>query len=44
MTETRPIQVESEPAHVLRVEPEEAPEQRFPLLRAVLWWALPAIA
>jgi S1-C subfamily serine protease len=44
MIETRPAREEPDSARVLGVEPEQVPEQRFPLLRAVLWWALPATA
>jgi hypothetical protein len=42
--ETRPSGEEPESAHVLALGPEEAPRQRFPLLRAALWWVLPATA
>ncbi|TWF78009.1 trypsin-like peptidase [Pseudonocardia hierapolitana] len=35
---------DAETAHVLRVKPEEVPAQRYPLLRALLWWAPPATA
>lgn len=44
MIEIRPSGEEPEPTHVLSVAPEEAPQQRFPLLRAALWWVLPATA
>jgi hypothetical protein len=35
---------EIDSAHVLPVEAEEIPGQRFPRLSAVLWWVLPAAA
>jgi Trypsin-like peptidase domain len=44
MIETRPSGEELEPTHLGRVAPEQALEPRFPMLRAVLWWALPATA
>lgn len=44
MIETRPSGEEPETTHVLGVAPEEAPHQRFPLLRAALWWVPPATA
>jgi hypothetical protein len=44
MIETRPSGEEPETTHVLGVAPEEAPQQRFSLLHAALWWVLPATA
>jgi Trypsin-like peptidase domain len=44
MIKTRPTGEEPESTHVLALRPEEAPRQGFPLLRAALWWALPATA
>jgi hypothetical protein len=44
MIETRPSDEEPETTHVLSVAPEEALQQRFPLLYAALWWMLPATA
>ncbi|MHA6621797.1 trypsin-like peptidase domain-containing protein [Pseudonocardia sp. DLS-67] len=40
---TRPVE-EPGTERVLRVEPEEIPEQRLPHLRTVLWWVWPATA
>jgi S1-C subfamily serine protease len=44
MIEPQPSRAEPEMTHVLGVAPEEAPQRRFPLLRAALWWVLPAAA
>jgi hypothetical protein len=44
MIEARPSGEEPETTRVLRVAPERVPEPRYPLLHAVLWWALPTTA
>jgi S1-C subfamily serine protease len=44
MIETGSSTDEPETTHVLRVAPEEAPGPTVPLVRAALWWALPATA
>jgi hypothetical protein len=44
MIETCPAGAEFEPTRLGRVTPEQALEPRFPMLRAALWWALPATA
>jgi hypothetical protein len=44
MIETRPCGQSREPTHLTRVAPPQALQTRYPLLRAVLWWAPPATA
>jgi hypothetical protein len=44
MIETRTFGEEPEPTHLVRVVPALVAEPRFPALRVVLWWVLPAMA